>query len=134
MRSAANPTLRNNRSFIRRCRAEKGWIGLKVLPVPDGNTDLLSSAAKYLRVLYKSIPRQSMGIKSKVKCLAVERWCSTLHNACSAVEECRGSKTVCRSFQRQEKCWRLSLQLPSEVPRGRPCTVYPTFVHHQVWI
>ena len=31
----------------------------------------------------------------------VQRWCSTLHNACSAVEECRGSMSVCRSVQRQ---------------------------------
>ena len=58
MRSAANPTLRNNRSFIRRCRAEKGWIGLKVLPVPDGNTDLLSSA---------NLPASTLSIYTKTE-------------------------------------------------------------------
>ena len=45
----------------------------------------------------------NIGIRSSVEYKtadSAERWCSTLHNACSAVEECRGSKTVCRSVQR----------------------------------
>ena len=35
MRSAGNSALRNNRSFVPLCRAEKGCIGLQVL---DGNS------------------------------------------------------------------------------------------------
>ena len=31
MRSAANSALRNNRSFVPLCRAEKGWICLMIL-------------------------------------------------------------------------------------------------------
>ena len=37
MRSAANLTLRNNRSFVPLCRVEKGCIGLQVL---DGDSEM----------------------------------------------------------------------------------------------
>ena len=92
MRSAANLTLRNNRSFVPLCRVEKGCIGLQVL---DGDSEMYLTG-NTLQYLYQV---QSTGKQAGMEC--VERWCSTLHNACSAVEECRGSKSVCRSVQRQ---------------------------------
>ena len=50
MRSAAYSALRNNRSFVPFCRAEKGCIWLQVLPVLDGNSVILcgTTSIQYL--------------------------------------------------------------------------------------
>ena len=122
MRSAAYSALRNNRSFVPFCRAEKGCIWLQVLPVLDGNSVILCGTT--------SIQYLSMGRKSRVDC--VERWCSTLHNACSAVEECREAARPSVDLSRGRE---VLATVSTTASRGSPHpALHPTLPHHQVLI
>ena len=105
MRSVAYSALRNNASFVSTTLSE----GLKrtnkehsilCLFIARHTFSMYHYLFEYLLDLPMPI---NIGIRSSVEYKtadSAERWCSTLHNACSAVEECRGSKTVCRSVQR----------------------------------
>ena len=103
MRSAAYSALRNNASFVSTLLSE----GLKRTNKEHSMSCLFIarhtfSMYHYLFEYLLDLPI-NIGIRSSVEYKtadSAERWCSTLHNACSAVEECRGSKTVCRSVQR----------------------------------
>ena len=103
MRSAAYSALRNNASFVSTLLSE----GLKRTNKEHSMSCLFIdrhtfSMYHYLLEYLLDLPI-NIGIRSSVEYKtadSAERWCSTLHNACSAVEECRGSKTVCRSVQR----------------------------------
>ena len=123
MRSAANLTLRNNRSFVPLCRVEKGCIGLQVL---DGNSEMYLTG-NTLQYLYQV---QSTGKQTGMKC--VERWCSTLHNACSAVEECREAARPSVDLSRGRE---VLVTVSTTASRGSPHpALHPTLPHHQVLI
>ena len=103
MRSAAYSALRNNASFVSTLQSE----GLKRTNKEHSMSCLFIDRHTFFTYHYLfeyllDLPI-NIGIRSSVEYKtadSAERWCSTLHNACSAVEECRGSKTVCRSVQR----------------------------------
>ena len=103
MRSAAYSALRNNASAVSTLQSE----GLKRTNKEHSMSCLFIDRHKfsmyhYLFEYLLDLPI-NIRIRSSVEYKtadSAERWCSTLHNACSAVEECRGSKTVCRSVQR----------------------------------
>ena len=103
MRSAAYSALRNNASFVSTLQSEGLKRTNKDHPMSCLFIDRHTfSMYHYLFEYLLDLPI-NIGIRSSVEYKtadSAERWCSTLHNACSAVEECRGSKTVCRSVQR----------------------------------
>ena len=103
MRSAAYSALRNSASILSTLLSEKlkrtnKEHSILCLFIARHTFSMYHYLFEYLLDLPINI-----GIRSSVEYKtadSAERWCSTLHNACSAVEECRGSKTVCRSVQR----------------------------------
>ena len=103
MRSAAYSALRNSASILSTLLSEKLKRTNKEHSMSCLFIDRYTfSMYHYLFEYLLDLPI-NIGIRSSVEYKtadSAERWCSTLHNACSAVEECRGSKTVCRSVQR----------------------------------
>ena len=103
MRSATYSALRNSASILSTLLSEKlkrtnKEHSILCLFIARHTFSMYHYLFEYLLDLPINI-----GIRSSVEYKtadSAERWCSTLHNACSAVEECRGSKTVCRSVQR----------------------------------
>ena len=91
MRSAAYSALRNNASFVSTLQSE----GLKRTNKEYSMSYLFIdrhtfSMCHYLFEYLLDLPI-NIGIRSSVEYKtadSAERWCSTLHNACSAVEEC----------------------------------------------